>query len=95
MLYTCRGFFRIALVCTGVSVCVAACLAVDLPCVKRARLEWSVCGPKLVAAGTVAGTAAALSFTCAWWPVWGLFTPGLLGLLVIGTLMVAHFLPPI
>uniref|UniRef100_A0A4W5KUR3 Uncharacterized protein n=1 Tax=Hucho hucho TaxID=62062 RepID=A0A4W5KUR3_9TELE len=27
------------------------------------------------------------------WPVWGLFTPGILFVLFLGTLMTAHFLP--
>ncbi|CAI5743224.1 unnamed protein product [Hyaloperonospora brassicae] len=89
------GFFEIALGCTGVNVCITAYLAVYLPCIKRIQLDWSVYCPKVISVGTVAGSVAALSYVCAFWPVYGLFTPGLLGLLSIGTLMIAHFVPPI
>ena len=92
--YKYRGFFQIALVCTGVMICITAYLAIYLPYVKRIQLEWGVHYPKVISVATITGIVAGLSYICALWPVWGLFTPGLLGLLFIGTLMIAHFLPP-
>ncbi|KAH7479885.1 hypothetical protein PRIC1_008563 [Phytophthora ramorum] len=90
-----RGFFQVALVCTGINVCITTYLAVYLPYIKRVQLEWSVYCPRMIPVATVVGVVAAFCYTCALWPVWGLLTPGLLALLSIGALMTAHFLPAI
>lgn len=81
--------------CAGVNLCITAYLAVYLPYIRRIHLEWSVYCPRMIPTATIVGVLAALAFVAAFWPVWGLFTPGLLGLFFIGALMTAHFLPPI
>ncbi|ETI33443.1 hypothetical protein F443_19878 [Phytophthora nicotianae P1569] len=90
-----RGFFQVALVCTGINICITAYLAVYLPYIKRIKLEWSVYCPRMIPTATIVGVVAAFCYICAFWPIWGLLTPGLLGLLFIGALMTAHFLPSI
>ncbi|KAG1691322.1 hypothetical protein DVH05_026986 [Phytophthora capsici] len=90
-----RGFFQVALVCTGINICITAYLAVYLPYIKRIQLEWSVYCPRMIPTATIVGVVAAFCYICAFWPVWGLLTPGLLGLFFIGSLMTAHFLPSI
>ncbi|KAF1778783.1 hypothetical protein GQ600_10430 [Phytophthora cactorum] len=90
-----RGFFQVALVCTGINICITAYLAVYLPYIKRIKLEWSVYCPRMIPTATIVGVVAAFCYICAFWPIWGLLTPGLLGLLSIGALMTAHFLPSI
>ncbi|RLN93174.1 hypothetical protein BBJ28_00009584 [Nothophytophthora sp. Chile5] len=90
-----RGFFNVALICTGVNLCITAYLAIYLPYVKRIHLEWSVYCPRMIPAASAVGALATFCFICALWPVWGLLTPGLLALFFIGALMTAHFLPSI
>jgi uncharacterized membrane protein YGL010W len=89
------GYLQAALVCTGINVCITAYLAIYLPYIKKMRLEWSVYCPRMIPAATVVGVLATICYICALWPVWGLLTPGLLALLFIGALMMAHFLPAI
>lgn len=91
----CSGFLQVALVCTGVNVCITAYLAIYLPYIKKIQLEWSVYCPRMIPTATAVGVVAAVSYVCALWPVWGLLTPGLLALFFIGALMTAHFLPAI
>lgn len=90
-----RGYFHAGLVCAGINVCITAYLAIYLPYVKRIHLEWSVYCPRMIPTATVVGVIATFAFILAFWPVWGLFTPGLLALFFIGSLMTAHFLPVI
>ncbi|POM67321.1 Transmembrane protein [Phytophthora palmivora] len=90
-----RGFFQVALISTGINICITAYLAIYLPYIKRIQLEWSVYCPRMIPTATIVGVVAAFCYICAFWPVWGLLTPGLLGLFFIGTLMTAHFLPSI
>ncbi|EGZ27336.1 hypothetical protein PHYSODRAFT_477891 [Phytophthora sojae] len=73
-----RGFFQVALICTGVNICITA-----------------VYCPRMIPTATIVGAVATFCYICAFWPVWGLLTPGLLGLFFIGALMTAHFLPSI
>ena len=91
----CSGFFQVALICTGVTICITAYLVIYLPCIKRIQLKRSVYCPRMIPTATIVGTVAAFCYICALWPVWGLLTPGLLGLLLIGALMTTHFLPSI
>jgi hypothetical protein len=79
----------------GVNICITAYLAVYLPYIKRIHLEWSVYCPRMIPAATVVGAVATFALVFAFWPVWGLLTPGLLALFFIGSLMTAHFLPSI
>ncbi|CAI5724862.1 unnamed protein product [Peronospora effusa] len=90
-----RGFFQVALICTGVTICIIAYLVIYLPCIKRIQLKRSIYCPKIISAAAIMESVAALCYICALWPVWGLLTPGLLGLLLIGALMTTHFLPSI
>ncbi|TDH67739.1 hypothetical protein CCR75_008205 [Bremia lactucae] len=90
-----RIFFQVALVCTGINICITVYLAVYLPYIKRIELDWSVYCPRMIPTATIAGVIAAFCYLKAFWTVWGLITPGLLGLLFIGVLMTAHFLPSI
>ncbi|KAF4319271.1 hypothetical protein JM18_007463 [Phytophthora kernoviae] len=90
-----HGFFQVALICTGINICITTYLAIYLPYIKRIQLEWSVYCPRMIPAATIVGVLAAFCYICALWPIWGLLTPGLLALFFIGALMTAHFLPSI
>ncbi|RHZ28288.1 hypothetical protein DYB31_011591 [Aphanomyces astaci] len=90
-----RVYFNIGLVCFGINACITLYLSIWLPYVKKIDLEWSVYCPRMVPTATVVGIVCALMFTVGLWPVWGFFTPGILFVLFLGTLMTAHFLPAI
>lgn len=49
----------------------------------------------MIPTATIVGVVSAICYICAFWPVWGLLTPGILALFFIGSLMTAHFLPAI
>ncbi|OQR97437.1 transmembrane protein [Achlya hypogyna] len=88
-----RLSFNVGLVCFGINCCITAYLAIWLPYVKKIDLEWSVYCPRMIPTATVAGLGCALGFIFGLWPIWGFFTPGILFVLFLGTLMTAHFLP--
>ncbi|OQS04007.1 transmembrane protein [Thraustotheca clavata] len=88
-----RLYFNIGLVCFGMNCCITLYLAVWLPYVKKIDLEWSVYCPRMIPTATIIGILCALGFILGLWPVWGFFTPGILFVLFLGSLMTAHFLP--
>ncbi|KAF1326720.1 hypothetical protein FI667_g8223, partial [Globisporangium splendens] len=90
-----KWYFHVGLICMGVNICITAYLAIYLPYIKRIHLEWNVYCPRMIPTAMVVGAVATFAFIFAFWPVWGLFTPGLLALFFIGSLMTAHFLPSI
>ncbi|EQC24948.1 hypothetical protein SDRG_17166 [Saprolegnia diclina VS20] len=88
-----RLYFNIGVASAGVNGCITAYLALWLPYVRKVDLEWSVYCPRMIPTATVVGLVGALGFILGLWPVWGFFTPGILFVLFLGMLMMAHFLP--
>ena len=68
-------------------------LTVWLPHVQRIDLEWNVYCPRVIPTMTVLGLTCGFSLIRGLWPVWGLLTPLILGLVAMACLMSLHFIP--
>lgn len=77
----------------GVFLTLGLYLVVYLPYIARIHLPWSTYVPWAVPAGAAAGVTAYLAFTVGLWPSYGLAAPAVVGVLAIGAIMAAHFLP--
>ena len=77
----------------GVSTAIAIYLVVWLRCVHRVDLAWEVVAPSAIPVATVSGLAAIVCFLIGMWPAYSLLTPLLLGIMTLGALMLAHFIP--
>ena len=77
----------------GVSTAVAMYLVVWLRWVRQVDLAWEVVAPSAIPVATGAGLAALVCFLVGMWPAYSLLTPLLLGILTLGALMLAHFVP--
>ena len=56
-------------------------------------MEWNVYCPRVIPTMTVLGLTCGFSLIRGLWPVWGLLTPLILGLVAMACLMSLHFIP--
>jgi hypothetical protein len=87
-----RTWFNLSLICWGVDVAVMAYLGIYLPW-KGIDLEWNVYCPRVIPVATGAMVFGSFTLMMASWPVWGLMTPFVLGIIGVGGLMSLHFVP--
>jgi hypothetical protein len=85
-----RVFFNIAVMAFGVFF-VLVSYAVMLS--KDEDVEITVAAPRVIPAAAIFGVVASLCFLFGLWPVFGLFTPFILGCNFIASIMACHFLP--
>jgi len=90
-----RVWFNLGLLCFAAATCLVMYMAVYVPRVLKSDLDPAVYSPKMLPATGVISLLSGLFLILGLWPLYGLLTPGLLGLLWIGALMSAHFLPVI
>uniref|UniRef100_A0A7S2RNV8 Transmembrane protein n=1 Tax=Mucochytrium quahogii TaxID=96639 RepID=A0A7S2RNV8_9STRA len=90
-----RIWFNIGLALFVVATVLVLYMAIYVPRVKKCNLDPAVYSPKMLPFTAVCSVLSGICFVIGLWPVYGLFTPAMLGLLWIGGLMSAHFLPSI
>ena len=56
-------------------------------------VEWNVYCPRMIPTATIAGIASTICLNIGLWPVYGLFTPLILGTVSLGSLMALSFIP--
>lgn len=88
-----RFWFNFGLLLFVVASCLVLYMAVWVPRVVKCDLDPAVYSPKMIPVTALCSVLSGLFLIFGLWPVYGLFTPGLLGLLWIASLMSAHFLP--
>ena len=88
-----RLWFNLAAVAFGINTMLAFYLIVWLPHVQKITLEWNVYCPRVIPTMTVTALTCGFCLIKALWPVWGLLTPLILGLVFMGLLMSLHFIP--
>lgn len=88
-----RTWFSVGVLLLAVAACLVLYMAVYVPRVLKSNLDPSVYSPKMLPVTGIASLAGGFCLIAGLWPEFGLFTPGLLGLLWVGGLMTAHFLP--
>ena len=82
--------------CTGVLfLSVVVYLAVYLPWYKKINDSqmWDIHCPHAIPCATLCGSISIVSFTIAIWPVWGLLSPLIVFILVMGVIFASHFIP--
>ena len=88
-----RTWFNIGVLLFTTSWTLILYMAVWVPRVRGIDLEPAVYSPRLVPATAVVSVLCCIALILGLWPVYGLFTPGILFVLWLGCLMIAHFLP--
>jgi hypothetical protein len=68
-------------------------MAFWVPLVRKIKLEPAVYHPGLIEFTTIVSVLCALGLNVGLWPTYGVFTPGILGTIWFGSIMLAHFLP--
>lgn len=90
-----RPAFNVGVVGVGVFAFLMVYATLWVPYVKRITLDIQIYSPRLIPVATAFGVLASLSFMIGLWPIYGLFTPFILGANFFSFIMLAHFLPPI
>jgi len=90
-----RFWFNIGLCFFSLASVLVLYMAVWVPRVNKCDLDPSVYSPRMLPFTAGCSVASGLFLVVGLWPVYGLFTPGLLTLLWFGSLMSAHFLPSV
>jgi hypothetical protein len=88
-----RGWFNGGLVFLAVQVGLVFYLTVWLRYVRGITMEWEAYCPRVLNASIWTGAVAFLLFCVALWPVFGLLTAPLLLLIIMGLIMLTHFMP--
>jgi hypothetical protein len=86
-------WIAMGLACFSVNLTLMLYLLCWLPRVRNIDLPWGIVAPNAVTVGTVAGSLSFVCFVIGLWPAYGLLTPLVCGLLLMGLLFVTHFLP--
>ncbi len=88
-----RGWLNAGLTLFVVSAALVLYMALWVPRVLKVDLDPAVYSPWMLPATAAISCLCGLCLVVGLWPVYGLLTPALLGLLWVGSLMSAHFLP--
>ena len=79
----------------GLIFIIVTYLALWLPCVRGNTLGWEVNCPLGGLVVTLCSVLWVLSSLIGLWPVWGVFTPAICTIFLVGFLMILHFIPAI
>lgn len=90
-----RFWFNIGLILTIITTIFVLYMAVYVPRILKIEYEPQVYAPRMLPLTGITTILSGICYIIGLWPVYGLFTPGLLFLFWIATLMTAHFLPAI
>ena len=90
-----KRWFAIGVFCFTVCSVIILYMAIWVPRILGINLEPNVYNPRMLPTAAVFGVIATVALNVGLWPVYGILTPGLLGLLWFGGIMSAHFLPGI
>ena len=82
--------------CSGVLfLSVVIYLAIYLPWYKKINDSqmWDIHCPHAIPCATICGSISIISFAIAIWPIWGLLSPLIVFVLVMGFIFASHFIP--
>ncbi len=91
--YHFRVCLNLTLVCFAANFGIMLYLTLWLPCVLKVTAPWEVYCPNMIPAATALGVGAVVFSVIAFWPIWGLLTPLLVLVLLMGLLFSTHFIP--
>jgi len=88
-----RLSLNLAVVCFTANFGIVLYLTLYLPLIAKVTAPWEVYCPNMIPTATGLGFACVVLLMVAFWPVYGLITPLLIAILLMGFLFVAHFVP--
>mmetsp|Transcript_31062 Transcript_31062/g.29894 ORF Transcript_31062/g.29894 Transcript_31062/m.29894 type:complete len:169 (-) Transcript_31062:138-644(-) len=90
-----RPIMNVAIALLVINLVFMLYLAIYLPFIKGIKdsSAWDVYCPRIIPSMTFIGVACILLFIRALWPVWGFFTPLILGIESFGALFILNFIP--
>ena len=83
----------LGLLASAVTTCIFLYLVVWVRCVRRIHLDWALWAPGAIESATGATVLAFLSFLIALFPLYGMLTPLLEVVILVGWVMLSHFIP--
>ena len=90
-----RTPLNVCIVCLTINLSLGLYLSVYLPYFEKIRDHkmWDIHCPNVIPTITFCGILTLILGNVAFWPVWGFLTPLLIFLLMMGVLLVGHFIP--
>jgi hypothetical protein len=88
-----RFAFNLSIVSFVANVGIIIYLTVMLPLVFKVTIPWEIYCPNMIPLSTFLGLLCILSLFFAFWPIWGVLTPLYIGIMTLGVIFSAHFIP--
>ncbi|KAJ1405279.1 hypothetical protein B484DRAFT_457112 [Ochromonadaceae sp. CCMP2298] len=88
-----RFTLNLAIMCFFVDAGIFLYLVAWLPFILKVTAPWEVFCPNMIPMATGFGVLFLVLFIVSFWPVWGMLTPLWVGILMIGFVFSAHFVP--
>ena len=88
-----RYSLNFAIVCFVANMGIVLYLTLYLPLVLKVTAPWEIYCPHLIPISTALGLLVVFLLVVAFYPIYGMLTPLLMGILLMGFLFSTHFLP--
>ncbi|WAR22195.1 TM128-like protein [Mya arenaria] len=89
-----RLWFNVGVVLVGVNICIALFLIVYLSFIKKVHSdEWESRYPAAIPVASAAFVVGGIFMTVGLWPVWGIFTPAILIVFLMGFVVLIAMMP--
>ena len=88
-----RYSLNAAIACFVANMGIVLYLTLYLPLVLKVTAPWEIYCPHLIPISTALGLLVVFLFVVAFYPIYGMLTPLLIGILLMGFLFSTHFLP--
>jgi hypothetical protein len=82
-----------AVVCFVANMGIVLYLTLWLPLVLKVTVPWDIYCPHLIPISTVLGLLVVFLLIVAFYPIYGMLTPLIMGILLMGFLFSTHFIP--
>lgn len=88
-----RISLNLAIVCFVANMGIIFYLTLYLPLIAKVTTPWEIYCPQMIPTSTALGIICLILLNIAFWPIWGLLTPLILMILLMGFLFSTHFIP--
>ena len=88
-----RYSLSLAVVCFVANMGIVLYLTLWLPLVLKVTVPWDIYCPHLIPISTVLGLLVVFLLVVAFYPIYGMLTPLIMGILLMGFLFSTHFIP--
>ena len=88
-----RIALNVAIVCFFSNMCIMLYLTFWLPLVQKVTTPWEIYCPNMIPTSTALGVTCVILLMISFWPVWGMLTPLIVTIMLLGFLFLSHFIP--